>query len=195
MRAESFQSQLHQAPVEAGARPIGDQRPDQRTWNPECSQPARHVDPIGSSEWLDEGLVIGAGGGYLVVVRGRPFDLRDPALSTARGEVLACERDGRRDIIERLVGPDPEVVEDRGDRDLLEVEAVFHNGGAQVQNAVRVVPIADEVMSQLRRVIVQNLIDRREAGAGDGLHHRYRAPSARRSLFGPAYRLTNSSAF
>ena len=115
MRAESFESQLHEAPMKPGARPTSEHRPDERSWKPECSQPARHVDPIGSSEWLDERVVVGVGGRDLVVVRDHPFDLSDPGRPTVGGEVLACERDGRRDVVEGLVGPDPEVVEDRGD--------------------------------------------------------------------------------
>ena len=113
--------------MKPGARPTREHRPDQRTWKPECSQPARHVDPIGSSEWLDERVVIGVGGRDLVVVRDHPFDLSDPGRPTVGGEVLACERDGRRDVVERLVGPDPEVVEDRGDRDLLEVDPLHRS--------------------------------------------------------------------
>ena len=81
-----------------------------------------------------------------MVVRDHPFDLSDPAHPTVGGEVLACERDGRRDVIERLVGPDPEVVEDRSDRDLFHVDSGFINGGTRVRNAVRVVPIGDEVV-------------------------------------------------
>ncbi len=68
-----------------------------------------------------------------MVVRNHPFDLSEPGRPTAGGEVLVCERDGRRDVVEGLVGPDPEVVEDRGDRDLLEVDTVFHNGGTGSQ--------------------------------------------------------------
>src|SRR2546427_708193 len=56
MRAESFESQLHQAPMKPGARPTSEHRPDQRTWKPECSQPARHVDPI---DWIDlRGVIV-----------------------------------------------------------------------------------------------------------------------------------------
>src|SRR5215469_13269602 len=53
MRAESFEGQLHQAPMKPAARPTSEHRLDQRTRKPECPQSARHVDPIGSSEWLD----------------------------------------------------------------------------------------------------------------------------------------------
>ena len=70
-----------------------------------------------------------------------------------RHKVLARECNGRFDVVERLVRPDPEIVEDCCDRDLLEVGAVFHHGGAQIHDAVDMVPIADEVGPQLRRVI------------------------------------------
>src|SRR5215471_19412246 len=187
MRAKSFEGQLHQAPMKPGARPTSEHRLDQWTSKPKCPQSARHVDPIGSSEWLDERVVIGVGGCDLGVVLDHPFDLSDPCRQTMDGEVLTCERDGRRDVIERLVGPDPEVVEDRGGRELLEVDTAFHDGRTQVHDAVYMVPIGDEVVPQLRRVIVQNLINRRdasqEAGSGERLYHDH------------ANRFTNSSAF
>jgi hypothetical protein len=64
-----------------------------------------------------------------------------------------------------MVRPNPEVVEDRSDSYLLELDtAISHDGEAQIHNAVHMVPIRDEVVPQLRRVIVQNLFDTREAG-------------------------------
>ena len=73
--------------MKPGARPTSEHRPDQRTWKLECSQPARHVDPIGASEWLDERVVIGVGGRDLVVVRDHPFDLSDPGRPVDRNSV------------------------------------------------------------------------------------------------------------
>ena len=76
-----------------------------------------------------------------------------------------------------MVRPDPEVVEDRGDSYLLELDAaVANHREAQIRNAVHVVPIRDEVVPQLRRVIVQNLFDGRQARQNAGvigvLNHR-----------------------
>jgi len=146
MRAKSFESQLRQAPMEPGARPMSEHRLDQWTRKPECSQSTRHVDPIGSSKWLHERVVMGMGRCDLVVVRDHPFDLSDPCRPTMGGEVLACERDGRRDVIECLVGPNPEVVKHRGNRELLKLDTALHNDGTQIQNAIRMVPIRDEVV-------------------------------------------------
>src|SRR5262245_49134473 len=186
MRAKSFEGQLHQAPMKPGARPTGEHRLDQWMRKPECSYSARHVDPIGPPEWLDERVVTGVGGRDLVVVLDHQFDLSDPCCPTMGGEVLACKRDGRRDVVERLVGPDSEVVENRGGRELLEVDMAFHDGRTPVHNAVHMVPIGDEVAPQLRRVIVQNLINRpdarQEAGAGGRLYHRCRTPRAIRPV-------------
>jgi hypothetical protein len=55
-------------------------------------------------------------------------------------------------------------VEDGSDSYLLQLDvAVPHDREAQIRNPVHVVPIRDEVVPQLRRVIVQNLFDGREA--------------------------------
>ena len=89
---------------------------------------------------------MGMGGGDLVVVRDHPFDPSDPCHPTVAGEVVACERDGRRDVIECLVGPNPEVVKHRGNRELLKLDTALHNDGTQIQNAIRMVPIRDEVV-------------------------------------------------
>ena len=109
------------------------------------------IDPIGSPEWLDERIWTRAGRGDLVVIRDHPLDLRNPLRVSARREVLACERHRRRDVVERLVRPDPEVVKRRGDGDLLEVAAVPRNRGAEVQDPVDMVPISGEVAPQVRR--------------------------------------------
>ncbi len=64
-----------------------------------------------------------------------------------------------------MVRPDPEIVEDGGDGYLLELDAaVSHDRKTQIHNPVDVVPVRDEVVPQLRRVIVQNRFDGREAG-------------------------------
>src|SRR5258705_11939123 len=99
MCAKSFESQLHQAPMKPGARPTSEHRPDQRTRKTECPQPARHVDPIGSSEWLDERTVIGVGGRILVVVFVPPFYRSDPRHPTRAARVHACAR-ARTTVIE-----------------------------------------------------------------------------------------------
>ena len=60
---------------------------------------------------------------------------RDPVRHASCREVLARERDRWSEVVERLVRPDPEVVEDGSDSDLLEVDAaVSHNRAAQVHN-------------------------------------------------------------
>ena len=59
--------------------------------------------------------------------------------------------------------PNSEVVEHGSDRYLLELDAaVSHDRKAQINNPVHVVAIRDEVVSQVRRVIAQNLLYRRE---------------------------------
>jgi len=72
-------------------------------------------------------------------------------------------------------------VEDGSDSDLLELDAaVSHEREAQIDDPVHVVPIREEVVPQLRRVIVQNLFDgrqaREQAGVVGVLHHRRRTP-------------------
>src|SRR5262245_64156116 len=99
-----------------------------------------------------------------MVIHDHRLDLGDPIRHPASREVLARDRDGWSDIVERVVRPDPEVVEDRSDSYLLELDAaVSHDREAQIHHPVYVVPIRDEVVPQLRRVIVQNLFDGREA--------------------------------
>jgi len=54
-------------------------------------------------------------------------------------------------------------VEGGGDSCLLELDAaVSHDREAQIHNPVHVVPIRDEIVPKLRRVIVQNLFGGRE---------------------------------
>ena len=78
--------------------------------------------------------------------------------------MLACDRDCWRDVVECIVRPDPEVVEDGSDSDLLDFDAaVSDHREAQIHNPVHVVPIRDEVVPQLWRVSVKNLFDDREA--------------------------------
>src|SRR5262245_41680056 len=132
---------------------------DERTWNTECSQATCDVDPIGSSEWLDERIGTRAGRRDHVWVRDHPLDLSNPILVSARRAVLARWRQRRRDVVERLVLPDPGDVEGRGDGDLLEVAAGPHNRGAEVQYSVDMVPRGGEVVPQVRGVIAQNHID------------------------------------
>jgi len=62
-----------------------------------------------------------------------------------------------------MVRPDPEVVENRGDSQLFEVDwIVSSDGETQVYNAVHVVPIPDGVGPQQSLVIAENLFDCRE---------------------------------
>jgi hypothetical protein len=57
-----------------------------------------------------------------------------------------------------MVRPDPEIVEDGSDGDLLDLDAaVSHHRQAQIHNPVHVIPIRGEVVPQRRRVIRQNL--------------------------------------
>ncbi len=82
--------------------------------------------------------------------------------ATAPGSRFGLHDD--RECRKRIVRPDPEVVEDGSDSYLVDLDAaVSHDREAQIHNPVHVVPIRDEVEPQLRRVIVQNLFDGREA--------------------------------
>ena len=81
----------------------------------------------------------------LVVVRDHPFDLGGPVLARAGDQVIVCERDRWRDVVERAVRPDPEVVEDRSDSYLLEL-ASSRDRDAQIHDPIHVVPITDEIV-------------------------------------------------
>lgn len=63
-----------------------------------------------------------------------------------------------------MVRPDSEIVEDSCDRYFFELDAaVSGDRKTQIHNPIHVVPIRDEVEPQLRRVIIQNRFDGREA--------------------------------
>ena len=116
-----------------------------------------------------------------MVIHDHRLDLGDPVRHPSSRQVLARDHDGWRDVVERVVRPDPEVVEGGGDSNLFGLDAaVSHDREAQIHNPVHVVPIRDEVVPQLRRVIVQNLFDGREARQQAGmvgvLHHPRRTP-------------------
>ena len=77
-----------------------------------------------------------------MVVRDHPFDFGCPVLTRSGDQVPVREREGWRDVVERAVRPDPEVVEDRSDAYLLELNAILSNDPeAQIDNPVYVVPI------------------------------------------------------
>jgi hypothetical protein len=60
-------------------------------------------------------------------------------------------------------------VEDSSDGYLLELAApLSHDRDRQIHNPVDVVAIRGQIVPQLRRVIVQNLVDGREAGQEAG---------------------------
>jgi hypothetical protein len=147
MRAESLESQLHQAPVKSGARPACEHRLESTGVEAECPQPASHVDPIGSSEWLDEQVVIG--------VRGRDLwwsviILSISAIQAPRPWAPRYSRASATDgAMYRTCGWSRSRGRGRPRRSRsFEVDTVFRNGGAQVHNAVYVVPIRDEVVPQ-----------------------------------------------
>src|SRR6266446_3503655 len=101
MCAKSFESQLHQAPMKPGARPTSEHRPDQRTRKTECPQPARHVDPIGSSEWLEERAIPTS-----------RLDRRDARAEDIRSS-SSVDPVGARSLAERRVSLAPGAVDSR----------------------------------------------------------------------------------
>src|SRR4029450_7973749 len=121
MDSEPIESQRDETPMKPGTRPCCEQACNERTRNAEPSQSTCHVDPVCSPECLDERIWIGRRRRDLVVVRDHPFDLGGPVLTRAGDQVIVCESDGWADVVERAVRPDPEVVEDRSDSDLLEL--------------------------------------------------------------------------
>ena len=95
-----------------------------------------------------------------MVIHDHRLDLGNPARHPSCRQVLARDRDRWTDVVERIVGPDTQIVEDRGDRDLLELDAaVPRDGEAQVHDPVDVIPIGSEIVPELRCVKLQNVFD------------------------------------
>jgi hypothetical protein len=98
-----------------------------------------------------------------VVVDDHRLDLGSPVREPSCGEVRARERNGWSDVVERVVRPDAEVMENRGDSHFFEFDWIASSDGeAQVYNAVHVVPIPDGVGPQQSLVIAENLFDCRQ---------------------------------
>jgi nucleoside-diphosphate-sugar epimerase len=58
-----------------------------------------------------------------MVIHDHRLDLGDPACHPSSRQVVARERNRWSDVVERMVRPDPEVVEDRSDSYLLDLDA------------------------------------------------------------------------
>ena len=132
--------------MKPGTRPCCEQACNERTRNSEPSQSMCHVDPVGSPECLDERIWIGRRRRDLVVVRDHPFYLGGPVLTPAGNQVIVCERDRWRDVVESAVRPDPEVVEDGSDSYLLEL-ASSHDRDAQIHDPINMVPITYDIVT------------------------------------------------
>ena len=110
------------------------------------------------SSW-DRWVTLFEEAGYVGVTPGWPDDPETVAEARERPEVFAGK--GIREIADY-----EEAIIRRLDRKPVIIGHSF--GGlltmTQIHNPVHVVPIRDEVVPQFRRVIVQNLVDGREAG-------------------------------
>src|SRR6476660_4829930 len=172
--------------MKPGTRPRGEHRRDERTWDAECSEPARHVDPIGAPKRFDQRHPIWTRGRDLMVIHDHCLDLGDPVCVRAGREMLARERNGRRNVVERVVRPYPKIVKHCSDSDLFELDPIASSRDreTQVHHPIHVVAIGDEVAPQRRRMIAENRVDGRDAR----VYH-----ATLRWL--AVNRLTNSSAF
>ncbi len=112
-------------------------------------------------------------------------------------KVLARERDGRRNVVERVVRPDPKIVENCSDSDLFELDPIASSRDreTQVHHPIHVVAIGDEVVAPTPthdgpepRLTVGMLVRKDAASAGrPRIHATFRLLAVNR--------LTNSSAF
>src|SRR5689334_1404109 len=140
MTSDPIEGQCDEPPMKARTRPRREQTCNERMRNTETSQSACDVDPVRSTEYLDQRFSI-VGRGDLVVVADYPFDLANPRFTRVGNKVLTRERDRWCDVIERLVRPDPEIMEHCRHCNLLEFSLSGHQH-AEIHDSIHVVPVA-----------------------------------------------------
>ena len=125
--------------------------------------------PVGAPERFDQRGAIEMRGRDLVVIT---IIASISGTQSARAQANTCtrrERSGRRNVVGRVVRPDPQIVKHRSDGDLFEHArcrcpiASSRNRETQVHHPIHMVAIGDEVASQNRGMILQNRADGRDA--------------------------------
>jgi|SRR5262245_446953 len=96
--------------------------------------------------------------------------------------------DGRRNIVERMVRPNTEVMKGGGNRNLFQVRrAVGRQGHADVHDPIGVIPVRGKVTAEFGSMVIQHLVENRDLS---NQIHLYTDAGIRF-----VNRVTNSSAF
>ena len=108
-------------------------------------------------------------GQELVVLENHFGDLGSPCALARALQVSPGQPDGRRNIVECMVGPDAQVMKRCGESNLVKgYRVVWREGHAEIHDAIGMIPIRRKITAEFTGMSIQHLIKNRDVS--DQIH-------------------------
>jgi hypothetical protein len=160
MRPETLEPQHDESPVESCVRPRCQNVVHELSGEHRSDQSLRNIHQVRAAKLFHQRVALVRQ--ELVVLENHFGNLGSPCALTRARQVSPGKPDGRRNIVECIVGPDTKVMKRCCESNLVQVyRAVCRQGDAEIHDAIGMIPIRRKIIAEFSTMGIQHLVKNR----------------------------------